>query len=364
MPAPTADPIPKWQLTAYPATPNISRVAAGRDARVRMGGGEMSRRVSLAASTVVLLGLCGGALAAARGKAGTKKLSLKEALRKLKVPPKWLRSVKVNYDLRKPWKDARLHIRKLLGGTPETAREGMALTYLYFRKGDIGDGHELPLYLLLGGEYAWAFAEFRKRLASAPEGHTHEYLNLAACYSHFGEHKSAEQIMNIALQRLPKPPWRIANEAKIHDHFGDLYAKMRKTDLARRHYRRAAELFPTSRQPYGRHLLKRHAERVRTKIELLDMKSLDFGRLRDGSYRGTTIGYRGDITVTVTVRGGKVADVKTQHKEDIEQGATRIVPERIVKAQSLEVDGITGATITSEAIVIGTFRALKQAGMK
>jgi uncharacterized protein with FMN-binding domain len=324
----------------------------------------MQRIVFVAASAALLLGLCAGVRAAAGGKGGAKKPSLKEALGKLKVPPRWFKGVKVNYDLKKPWKDARLHIRKLLGGTPEEVREGMALTYLYFRKGDIGDGHELALYLFLGGEYAWAFVEYRKRLASAPEGRTHEYLNLASCYAHFGEYKAAEQIMNVALQRLPKPPWRIANEAKVHDHFGDLYAAMGKADLARRHYRRAAELFPTSDQPYGRHLLKRHAERVRTKIELLDMRSLDFGRLRDGSYRGTAIGFRGDITVAVTVRGGKVADVRAQHKEDIDQGATRVVPERIVEAQSLEVDGVTGATVTSEAVVIGTFRALKQAGMK
>ncbi len=75
--------------------------------------------------------------------------SLKEAREKLKVPPSWFESVSVRYDTRKPWKEARGEIRRLLGGDGDMVRQGMKLTYLYFQKHDIGDGHEYPLYLFV-----------------------------------------------------------------------------------------------------------------------------------------------------------------------------------------------------------------------
>ena len=65
----------------------------------------------------------------------------------------------------------------------------------------------------------------------------------------------------------------------------------------------------------------------------------------------------------MTVRGGKIADIEIDHREDIDQGATRIIPQRIIAAQSLAVDAITGATATTNAVIGATFLALKQAGL-
>ena len=152
------------------------------------------------------------------------KPSLDEALAQLKVPPAWFDEVKVQYDTNQPWKDARLEVRRLLSLNQN--REAIKLTVLYVRKGDIGDGHEYPMYLYMGGEYAWAVQEYRKRLASRPKGFTHEYLCLAACYRHFGQYADALALLDVALQRLPDPPWRIAQEADIYDYRGDLYAEM------------------------------------------------------------------------------------------------------------------------------------------
>ena len=71
---------------------------------------------------------------------------LDDLLAKLVIPPPWLQSVQTRYDTSKPWKDARLEIRRLLGlGRTETHREAIKLTWLYLQKGDIGDGHEYPM---------------------------------------------------------------------------------------------------------------------------------------------------------------------------------------------------------------------------
>jgi urocanate reductase len=102
---------------------------------------------------------------------------------------------------------------------------------------------------------------------------------------------------------------------------------------------------------------------VQAKLELLEYRTLDLTHMKDGAYTGTSLGYCGDVEATVTVRGGQIANIEIEHREDIDQGATRIIPQRIVAVQSLAVDAITGATATTDAVIGATFLALKQAGL-
>ncbi|MDI9434047.1 MAG: FMN-binding protein [Planctomycetota bacterium] len=323
-----------------------------------------STDLSMQEVTVGLALLCFIAAFAATGWAAARSLkpSLDEALASLKVPPDWFDQVKVEYDTDKPWQEARLEVRRLL--SEHKNREAIKLTVFYVRKGDVGDGHEFPMYLYMGGEHAWAVQEYRKRLADYPVGVAHQYRILATCYRHFGEYKAAIELLNVALQRLPEPPWRIAQEADIHDGLGDIYAEMGNLDQAKLHYQKARALYPTSDQPYGQHLLHRSAAKVKAKLDLLTMKAIEFSRLRDGTYTGQSLGYVDDVTVTVAIRGGKITDIRVQHQEKIDQGATTIIPQRIVAQQSLKVDGITGATVTCDAIIDGTLQALRKAGLQ
>jgi uncharacterized protein with FMN-binding domain len=269
----------------------------------------------------------------------------------------------VDYDTSKPWKEAREEARRLLGGAADQARQGMKLTYLYLQKGDIGDGHEYPAHLFIGGEIAWALQVFEQRLASKPTGPTHEYLSLASCYQHFGEYEKAFAVLETALAKLPNPPWDIPRKADIESHLGGFYVVIGDTVKAKEHFRSAIELYPTSKQKFGRHILKKQAQHVQAKLEILEYRSLDLTQLQDGTYTGASLGYKGDVTATVTVIGGKITDIAIEHTEDIDQGATKIIPQRLIAAQSLEVDGITGATATTNAVIAATYLALKQAGL-
>jgi len=293
--------------------------------------------------------------------------SLALALAQLKVPPDWIAATPIAWDTNKPWKDARLEIRRLLALDDASVRQGVKLTWLYAQKGDIGDGHELPMYLFMSGNYAWAAQEYPKHLKKVVgTGATHAYLCYASCLAHFGEDAQALHVLDEAMNDLPVKPWRIANTASIHNHSGDLYAKTGDLAKAREHYAEAIRLYPTSDQPYGRHLLPRYAAKVKTKLDLLTLQSLATTRLRDGAYTGRALGYsdKKDLEVTVTIRAGKISDVKVKHEEKIDLNATKIIPQRIVEKQSLQVDGVTGATVTSQAIVEGAFRALRQAGLQ
>jgi fumarate reductase flavoprotein subunit len=77
-------------------------------------------------------------------------------------------------------------------------------------------------------------------------------------------------------------------------------------------------------------------------------------------------GYGGDVTVEVTVGGDKISNVKVDApKETPEIGgeAAKKIGEEIVSKQSLNIDAVSGATITSNAVLKAAEEALKEAGM-
>jgi len=289
--------------------------------------------------------------------------TLAQALKKVeKIPPAWLAEVTSTYDTSKPWKDARLHIRQLLGDGKN--REAIKLTYDYLVERKVQqDVHEYAMYLYLGGEYEWALKIYAERLKSLPKGVTNEYQSLASLYARFGEPDVAIKTLQDALQRLLDPPWAVSNEAGLHASLGDVFAQNGKTDKAIEHYETAMKLYPTSNQPYGRHLLHRNVAKVQAKVDLLRKKNLDISKLPDGTYQGKGLGYVEEVTATVRLQGGRITDIRLAHKEKIEMGVSRTVPQQIIRTQSLQVDAVTGATVTTQAIVEAVYRALQKAGL-
>jgi len=314
---------------------------------------------------VVVLGASFVTVAERSAETRPAKPSLAKALAALKVPPPWFARTPVKWKTSRPWKEGRLEIRRLLGLTTEEGNhQAIKLTYLYRRKGDIGNGHEWPMYLFLGGQTAWATRAYEEFIRKNPKRNTHAYMDLMSCYRTFGEYAKAKATARSAMKNLPTDQWQVARQADVHDALGDLYAEIGDTDQAREHYTKAAELYPKSKQPYGRHLLVRRAAKVRRKIDLLDMGAIKPGKLANGKYSGASLGYTGPLSVIVTVRGGRITDITVRHTEKIHQNCTRIIPQRIVDSQSLKVDAVSGATVTSQAIVDATLQALRRAGRK
>lgn len=84
-----------------------------------------------------------------------------------------------------------------------------------------------------------------------------------------------------------------------------------------------------------------------------------------GTYTATVEGYHGDVTVTVTVDEEKIVSVTAEGPRETEGVGSRAIeqlPARIVEANSTEVDGVSGATITSNAVKRAVKEALKEAG--
>jgi uncharacterized protein with FMN-binding domain len=85
----------------------------------------------------------------------------------------------------------------------------------------------------------------------------------------------------------------------------------------------------------------------------LPLDAVDFSRLNDGVYHGAYAGgmYKWRANeCDVTVANGKVTDIQLAGSEDpgAENTDTEMLYERVIAAQSLQVDTISGATLTSK----------------
>ena len=95
----------------------------------------------------------------------------------------------------------------------------------------------------------------------------------------------------------------------------------------------------------------------------LPLDAVDFGRLRDGNYHGLYEGgmyrwRRNECHVTVT--DGRVTDIQLVASKDPGRENTQVKPlyDRVIEVQSLQVDTISGATLTSKAYLQAVENAL------
>lgn len=84
------------------------------------------------------------------------------------------------------------------------------------------------------------------------------------------------------------------------------------------------------------------------------------------TYTGTAKGFGGDITAEVTVADGAIVGLTVtgdSETEGLGSVAVEKLPEKILAAGSLDVDGVSGATVSSTAIFAAITDALAQGGI-
>ncbi len=95
---------------------------------------------------------------------------------------------------------------------------------------------------------------------------------------------------------------------------------------------------------------------------------------KDGTYKGKAAGYQnpshpGEIEVEVTIAGGKISNIAVPTFHQTEQGkqgelsaeAKNKIPGEIVAKQSVAVDSVAKASMSSDGIKLAVARALEQA---
>ena len=106
---------------------------------------------------------------------------------------------------------------------------------------------------------------------------------------------------------------------------------------------------------------KKRASASLEAIKLFD--SLDLTKIADGVYKANSPGYAGSVEVSVSIKNHRIEDVQvTSHHEKQFYGSLAEVPPQIVLKQSVKgIDMTSGATVTSEAIINATAKALSAA---
>lgn len=88
---------------------------------------------------------------------------------------------------------------------------------------------------------------------------------------------------------------------------------------------------------------------------------------QDGVYEGSGAGFGGEIAVQVVIQNGSIQKVEILSAKDetpdyLKSAQTLLTD--IVKEQSVDVDTVSGATLSSNGILEGTKNALQQAEAK
>lgn len=95
-----------------------------------------------------------------------------------------------------------------------------------------------------------------------------------------------------------------------------------------------------------------------------EIKPVEIRQIADGTYFGKTKGILTGVKVEVTVKKGRITKIeilKARGWPAFRKKAIKEMPGRIIKAQSLKVDAVTGATKSSRSILTAVRNALEKA---
>ncbi|MFZ5831034.1 MAG: FMN-binding protein [Planctomycetota bacterium] len=312
------------------------------------------------------------------------------------TPPDWLESTPLNYprtlDLSwpdrppPPWNNQRnvgQYVWDIINPNPAKYREGVRLMHhlLAMHKDDPNKRvramtNLARMYQDLIGDYARAAFWWKK--AGADQG-DYSGVNLAECYWNLGSKELALEVLRKSPASFPM--------IKLFGEMGELSAALRladanlkssvaeiaclyagdacrvagKYDQALQYYQKVLQIPATGQ--HGKRIARGQA-RARANIEAIQLfDTLDLARVPDGTYRSSSLGYEEDVHVEVVVRGKRIESVRvTAHHEKQYYNAMTETPAKIIAKQSVKgVDTTSRATITSEAIVNATAKALSKA---
>ncbi|MCA9062506.1 MAG: FMN-binding protein [Planctomycetaceae bacterium] len=107
---------------------------------------------------------------------------------------------------------------------------------------------------------------------------------------------------------------------------------------------------------------QRDKARAQASLDAVDFLRLTPTDVKDGTYTAVSRGYEGDVKVEAVVAEKRLVSVRvTEHREKQFYSSITDTPARILARQSVAgIDATTGATITSEAIINATAKAMSK----
>jgi uncharacterized protein with FMN-binding domain len=217
----------------------------------------------------------------------------------------------------------------------------------------------------------WARAAFWKQMGGDTDS-----LELAHCYFKLGSRDMAVEILtkygqdntrHASVVRLWSEIGEPAKALTLADQMansipdagnlaaGDVCRTIGKYPEALAYYQKAVAAKSGSRD------ISQNQKRAQASIDAIkSVELLDLKKVPDGKYKADSFGYSGQVEVEVTVSAAKITDVRvTRHTEKQYYSSISDTCANLIKKQGAKgVDATSGATITSEAIINATVKAL------
>lgn len=101
------------------------------------------------------------------------------------------------------------------------------------------------------------------------------------------------------------------------------------------------------------------AETGLKKLKETKIENIDLSQLKDGIYKGKYDSFPVSAEVNVKIENHVITEIELIKHNNGKGQAAEIIPSKVVEAQSLEVDAISGATYSSMVILKAIENALK-----
>jgi uncharacterized protein with FMN-binding domain len=303
------------------------------------------------------------------------------------TPPDWLATTKLNLPASldmswpekppPPWnnqKNIGQFVWDVINTNPNRWREGVALMHKIMddHKGD--KDMQSRAAMSLGNMYHNLFQDYaRAAYWWRQAGTRQDQVGLAECYWKLGNKQMALAALGGSIQPhaikllgdMGEPDKALAIAARyqpadiVYLYAGDACRTAGRFQQAIQWYEKVLAMKDDNRN-------KRGKDQARGRIEAIKLfDTLDVKKVADGTYTASSLGYEAQVEVEVKVAGGKIEDCKvTKHHEKQYYASITDTPAQIIRKQSVKgIDATSRATITSEAIITATAKALQQ-GMK
>ena len=305
------------------------------------------------------------------------------------TPPDWWDSVTLDYPptLDLAWTNApnqrgtnqnlNLYIWNVINVNPPRWKQGAKLLFhtLSVNKNDPGKLKQsmnalAKIYHDLLQDYARAAYWWRK---AGSTGCGNCPLGLADCYHRLGNKEMAVEVLQRFNQPLSMQAIRTWAEVGEHDKALQMALDMTNKNagplkslgfLIAGDVCRIAARYNEALGYYQKALEGGNMPRARTALEAVKcFDALDLKKVPDGNYKDGSQGYSSIVQVAVTVKAHVIEDVKiVDHHEKQYYGSLIETPERIIQKQGVKgVDVFSSATLTSEAIIQASAKALANA---
>lgn len=94
------------------------------------------------------------------------------------------------------------------------------------------------------------------------------------------------------------------------------------------------------------------------------VENLEPSDYKDGVYTSSATGKKGKVEVIVTIENGAISQIEIGENQETPRFMKKVsaqLPDEIIQAQSVNVDTVTGATATSNAVLRAVQDCLKEA---